>query len=96
VQKTVLSEQEIVAGTPVYRVWGGDAKPWGSSSGSYWTTVDPRTVENYRSVAGLPNENTGRFVSEGILLTTQKATPGGADVAVAGRRRFNGNADIKS
>ena len=51
------------AGAKVYRVWGDDAMAWGRS----WTTTDPRTVSKYRNAAGLPNENTGRFISEGIL-----------------------------
>lgn len=36
---------------------------WGKS----WTTVDPRTIQNYRESAGLPDQNSGRFLSEGIL-----------------------------
>jgi RHS repeat-associated protein len=50
-------------GITIFRVWGDDAAAWGRS----WTTVDPRTVENFRDAAGLPNQNSGRFVSEGIL-----------------------------
>jgi hypothetical protein len=30
-------------------------------------TVDPRTISNFRNVAGLPVQNTGRFLSEGVL-----------------------------
>lgn len=51
------------AGTKVYRVWGDDAGPYGQS----WTTVNPNGVSNFRSSAGLPDTNSGRFVSEGIL-----------------------------
>jgi len=29
------------------------------------------TVENYRDVAGLPNQNSGRFVTEGTLTNTK-------------------------
>jgi RHS repeat-associated protein len=50
-------------GTKVFRVWGDEAGAYGRS----WTTVDPRTVPNYRNAAGLPNQNTGRFVSEGVI-----------------------------
>ena len=57
-------------GTPVFRVWGDEAGAWGRS----WTTVDPRTVPNYRNAAGLPTQNTGRFVSEGVLLNTRGVT----------------------
>jgi RHS repeat-associated protein len=62
----VEEAETVAAGTKVYRVWGDDA----GANGSSWTTVDPRTVENYRDVAGLPDQNTGRFVSEGILQDT--------------------------
>jgi RHS repeat-associated protein len=73
-------------GTRVYRVWGpveGDAGvlegsgAWGRS----WTTVDPRTTPGFRQAAGLPNENGGRFISEGVLedvsgVTLRQALPG--------------------
>lgn len=36
--------------------------------------MDPRTVPSYRDVAGLPNQNSGRFVSEGILVDTDGVT----------------------
>jgi hypothetical protein len=57
-------------GTTVFRVWGDGAKPWGGS----WTPVDPRTLPNYRNAAGLPNQNSGRFLSEGILRSTTGVT----------------------
>jgi RHS repeat-associated protein len=55
----------------IYRTWGKNlnnpdtsgASPWGRS----WTTIDPRTVSNYRNAAGLPNQNAGRFLSVGLL-----------------------------
>lgn len=53
-------------GQKVYRAWSGDSRPTGAS----WTTVDPRTVANFRDAAGLPNQNTARFVSEGVLKST--------------------------
>jgi RHS repeat-associated protein len=53
--------------TKVYRVWGGKSGPNGRS----WTRVDPRTVPNYRDAAGLPDSNTGRFLSEGELINTE-------------------------
>jgi len=56
--------------TKVFRVWGDDAKAWSPS----WTPVDPRTVPNYRNAAGLPNQNSGRFLSEGILRNTEGIT----------------------
>lgn len=53
-------------GTKVFRVWGDEAGAYGRS----WTTVDPRTVPGYRNAAGLPNQNTGRFLSEGVIQDT--------------------------
>ena len=69
-------------GTKVYRVWGGKSGPWGES----WTTVDPRTVKNLRSAAGLPDVNTGRFVSEGILKSTEGVTSRGSLVIKPGQQ----------
>ena len=57
---------EVEQGTRVFRVWGDEAGAWGRS----WTTVDPRTVPEYRNAAGLPNQNKGRFLSEGTLEDT--------------------------
>ena len=54
-------------GQKIYRVWGDEASPYGRS----WTRTDPDTIPNYRNEAGLPNENTGRFVSEGTLSNLQ-------------------------
>ncbi|WP_342146122.1 hypothetical protein [Rickettsiella endosymbiont of Aleochara curtula] len=50
-------------GQKIYRVWGGEAGSYGKS----WTRTDPSTISDYRSKAGLPNQNTGRFISEGSL-----------------------------
>ena len=61
-------------GDKVYRVWGGEAKAGGHS----WTRVDPCTVGNYRDAAGLPRQNTGRFVSEGRLTSTEGVRTRGA------------------
>jgi RHS repeat-associated protein len=58
----------------VYRVWGGLSGPWGMS----WTNVDPRTIPDYRNVAGLPDQNTGQFLSEGVLTD-----PAGVTVKLA-------------
>ncbi|MEM7765840.1 MAG: RHS repeat-associated core domain-containing protein, partial [Pseudomonadota bacterium] len=57
-------------GTKVYRVWGDQSGPNGRS----WTTADPKTVDNYRDASGLPNQNSGRFVSEGTLRNTDGVT----------------------
>jgi RHS repeat-associated protein len=51
----------------VYRAFGGDSRAQGFS----WTTVDPRTVSNFRDVAGLPSGgasgamNTADFLIKG-------------------------------
>ena len=51
----------------VYRVFGGDARAQGFS----WTSVDPRTVSNFRNAAGLPSggasgaTNTADFLVQG-------------------------------
>ena len=63
-------------GQKVYRVFGENNKPLGES----WTPVDPSTVKNFRSSAGLPDSNTGRFVVEGTIrdtsgITVRKALP---------------------
>lgn len=54
-------------GDKIYRVWGDGAGPNGRS----WSRTDPRTVENYRDSAGLPNQNSGRFVTEGTLTNSK-------------------------
>jgi RHS repeat-associated protein len=61
---TASSARDVPEGIKVYRVYGEKNKPMGAS----WTPVDPRIVENYRDVAGLPSVNTGRFVVEGRLV----------------------------
>lgn len=65
--KKLASEATKETGIRVFRVWGDKSGPWGPS----WTTVDPRTVGNFRDVAGLPVRNSGRFLSEGILMDTR-------------------------
>lgn len=54
-------------GDKVYRVWGDGAGPGGRS----WTRTDPSTVPGYRDAAGLPKQNSGRFVSEGRLRNVE-------------------------
>ena len=64
-----VSNAELV-GQKVFRVWGGSADPLvrrSGPNGNSWSPIDPSTVTNYRDVAGLPDVNTGRFVSEGII-----------------------------
>jgi RHS repeat-associated protein len=57
-------------GTVVYRVFGDAARPFGRS----WTTIDPGTVGDFRVAAGLPAENTGRFVIQGVLNSVEGVT----------------------
>jgi hypothetical protein len=43
------------------------------------TPLPPRAVPGYRGAAGLPNQNTGRFISEGVLQDTKGITLKPAD-----------------
>ena len=54
----------------VYRVFGGDAKPCGYS----WTPKDPRTIPNFRDVAGLPSGGASGSINtaKGLLEGTVK------------------------
>jgi RHS repeat-associated protein len=72
VRPTLRGAARVVAGggddmIDVYRVFGGDARAQGFS----WTTVDPRTVKNFRGGAGLPSggasgsTNTADFLIKG-------------------------------
>ncbi len=55
----------------VYRVFGDDARAQGAS----WTTVDPRSVDNFRNEAGLPSGGpSGSNNSADFLLTGQANT----------------------
>jgi len=54
---------ELLEGVTVYRVWGGDAKPFGR----FWTPIDPRSVDGFRIRVGLPDENFGTYLSVGRL-----------------------------
>jgi hypothetical protein len=52
----------------VYRVFGGDARAQGFS----WTTVDPRTVSNFRDGLGLPSGGaSGAMNSADFLIKGQ-------------------------
>lgn len=65
--KVFGSQRTPKLGDKIYRVWGDGAK----AGGRFWSRTDPSTVKNYRDVAGLPNQNSGRFVTEGILTNTK-------------------------
>jgi len=69
-------EQNVTPGTKVYRIFGENNNPLGES----WTTVNPRKIDSFRDVSGLPDVNSGRFVIEGRItdatgITTRKALP---------------------
>jgi hypothetical protein len=55
------------AGQTVFRVWGGKSGPYGRS----WTPVDPATVTDVRSAAGLPDGNTATQTTMGTLTSTE-------------------------
>lgn len=48
--------------------------------------MNPNTVPNFRSAAGLPDVNAGRFVSEGVLQSTEGVTARGALVIKPGQQ----------
>lgn len=50
-------------GATLYRVAGGEARV----GGSYFTTVHPEAVSNFRAAAGLFEENTGNILVQGTL-----------------------------
>jgi hypothetical protein len=58
------------AGVTVFRVAGGKT----GFFGRYWTRVNPRTVENYRNLAGLPPSNSGEYLIEATLLDLEGVT----------------------
>jgi len=73
-EKGVLAIEETA--TTIYRVFGDGAEALGHS----WTEINSASVANYRGVAGLPIENSGRFVAEGTLndlsgVTYRQALP---------------------
>jgi hypothetical protein len=56
-----------------------------AANGRSWTTVNPGALSNYRGAAGLPSQNTGRFVSEGLIqdatgVTTRSSLPLGGNL----------------
>ncbi|HRY49543.1 MAG TPA: RHS repeat-associated core domain-containing protein [Candidatus Paceibacterota bacterium] len=53
-------------GAKVYRVFGGDAR----GEGSFWTTVNPESVYDFRAAAGLPGNNAGNWVAQGRITST--------------------------
>jgi RHS repeat-associated protein len=73
---TTPSGGQLRAGATIYRASGGPADEFGS----YWTTVDPAAIPNYRAASGLPLQNTGQTVTVGMLIdlngvSVRSATP---------------------
>jgi RHS repeat-associated protein len=62
--RATTTTADTVMGATVYRVYGGKATLTGRS----WTRVDPRTTLNYRSAAGLPDQNTGTHLAMGKVV----------------------------
>jgi RHS repeat-associated protein len=54
-------------GTTLYRVFGNEA----SGLGNYYTPINPATVTDFRTAAGLYPGNSGSFVLEGTLNNTE-------------------------
>jgi len=61
-------------GDPVWRAFGGDAKPMGR----FWTTVDPRAAGDPRGLLGLPDENAATGLLRGIISNLDGARWGPA------------------
>ena len=67
-------------GTQLFRVFGNEAQ----GLGNYYTTVDPGTLVDYRTTAGLFPGNSGSFVlqgtlsdTDGVIFTSAAPGPGG-------------------
>jgi hypothetical protein len=74
-------EDGVGIGTNLFRVFGGDATPFGNPAGGSFTTTDPSLVGDFRIDAGLYPGNSGQFVLQGTLtdatgVTTTTAAPG--------------------
>src|SRR5262249_8800436 len=71
---TGSAQKALRSGTKLYRVFGNKAQ----GLGNYYTTINPGTVADYRTAAGLFPSNSGRFVLEGTLKQTDGAIFGRA------------------
>jgi hypothetical protein len=63
----LAAEGGVQQGTQLYRVFGNEAR----GLGNYYTTVNPGTVADFRTTAGLFPGNSGSFVLEGTLNNTE-------------------------
>lgn len=88
--QTSTQSPRMEAGFRVYRVFGDGSRALGRS----WTPLNPGALRSARGTLGLPNQNTGRFVLEGVVtdatnVVTRSALPlhgnagGGLEVLLA-------------
>ena len=68
----------VSSGAKVFRVFGGEATPFGNPAGGSFTTVSPGMVSDFRTAAGLYPGNTGQFVLEGTVTDTMGVTVRGS------------------
>ncbi len=66
-QSSLAAKSEVT----VYRAFGGDSRAQGFS----WTTTDPRTVSNFRDVAGLPSGGASGATKTADFLIQGKVSP---------------------
>jgi hypothetical protein len=71
---------QVQEGMQLFRVFGGEAR----GLGQYYTTVNPSSVPNYRSAAGLYPGNSGGFLLEGTLNNTNGVVFGAAKAGPRG------------
>jgi hypothetical protein len=79
-ESLLAAEATVQQGTQLYRVFGNEAQ----GLGNYYTTVNPGTIADFRTTAGLFPGNSGSFVlegtlnnTEGVILRTAAPGPGG-------------------
>jgi hypothetical protein len=61
---------KLQVGTRVFRLYGGGA----ARLGRFWTTKDPRLMEDFRTELGLPRANTANRLVSGTLKQTEGLT----------------------
>ena len=95
--KPMMVEKALAGeGTQLFRVFGNEAK----GLGEWYSTVNPATVSNYRSAAGLFSGNSGQFVLEATLTKTEgviftRATPGPGGLGGGLPSAFVPNAEVQ-
>jgi hypothetical protein len=76
-----IRSSAVPIGTTVYRVFGGASK----LRGAFWTTVNPATIGDYASAAGLPASNTAQYMATGTVIDSTNAVTGLTRAAAAGQ-----------